>query len=299
MRRVILCYRKLIDAQAARPWDQLVFADSYRELRLQAQYFNPQGQHRTFGELLHHVPAAERLHGLVRALPLRAGQLRLPRPKPAPGSYQFLHRSAHLARVGRALSAAEHRPARGRYRRAAYAPAAAAALFGYSRAGTRRPARRRMTTLPQTSARIYLADQRGLCTTPQQQRFSTFNFGTYRAEGRAPFGQLLAFNEESLAPGQAVTFAVAQAVQLLLLPIVGAVTYLGPAGLLGTTDVEQAQLLALPAGTTMQLRNPYEGEVVTFLHIWLAGRVSTARGAPVFRAAPGLLRGPARGNAPR
>jgi hypothetical protein len=65
MRRVILCYRKLIDAQSARPWDQLVFADSYRELRLQAQLFNPEGRHRTFGELLHHVPAAERLHGLV------------------------------------------------------------------------------------------------------------------------------------------------------------------------------------------------------------------------------------------
>lgn len=65
MRRVILCYRKLLDAQSARPWDQLVFADSYRELRLQAQFFNPEGRHRTFGELLHHVPAAERLHGLV------------------------------------------------------------------------------------------------------------------------------------------------------------------------------------------------------------------------------------------
>ncbi|NML64034.1 hypothetical protein HHL22_02335 [Hymenobacter sp. RP-2-7] len=65
MRRVVLCYRKLIDAQSARPWDQLVFTDSYRELRLQAQQFNPAGQHRTFGELLHHVPAAERLHGLV------------------------------------------------------------------------------------------------------------------------------------------------------------------------------------------------------------------------------------------
>jgi len=64
-RRIILCYRKLLDAQAVHPWDKLVVSDSYRELRLQAQYFNPQNQYRTFGELLYHVPAAERLHGLV------------------------------------------------------------------------------------------------------------------------------------------------------------------------------------------------------------------------------------------
>ncbi len=64
-RLLTLCYRKIIDAGATRPWDKLVRDDSYRELRMQAQYFNPAQQYRTFGELLHHVPAAERLHGLV------------------------------------------------------------------------------------------------------------------------------------------------------------------------------------------------------------------------------------------
>jgi len=64
-RQLTLCYRKIIDAGATRPWDKLVLDDSYRELRMQAQYFDPAKKYRTFGELLHHVPAAERLHGLV------------------------------------------------------------------------------------------------------------------------------------------------------------------------------------------------------------------------------------------
>ena len=64
-RRITLCYRKIIDASATRPWDKLVLDDSYRELRMQAQYFNQGNKYRTFGELLHYVPAAERLHGLV------------------------------------------------------------------------------------------------------------------------------------------------------------------------------------------------------------------------------------------
>jgi hypothetical protein len=66
-RRVILCYRKLLDAQSTHPWDKLVVADSYQELRLQAQLFNPQNHYRSFGELLYHVPTAERLHALVSA----------------------------------------------------------------------------------------------------------------------------------------------------------------------------------------------------------------------------------------
>ena len=65
MRRITLCYRKIIDASATRPWDKLVLNDSYRELRMQAQYFNQEKNYRTFGELVHYVPGADRLHGLV------------------------------------------------------------------------------------------------------------------------------------------------------------------------------------------------------------------------------------------
>ena len=64
-RRITLCYRKIIDASATRPWDKLVLDDSYREFRLQAQYFNQEKKYRTFGELVHYVPGADRLHGLV------------------------------------------------------------------------------------------------------------------------------------------------------------------------------------------------------------------------------------------
>ena len=64
-RLITLCYRKLIDASATKAWDKLVWDDSYAELRLQAQNFNPGNRYRTFGELLHYVPAAEQLHFLV------------------------------------------------------------------------------------------------------------------------------------------------------------------------------------------------------------------------------------------
>lgn len=64
-RTITLCYRKIIDATATRPWDRLVWDDSYLEFRMQAQNFNPGQRYQSFGELLHYVPSANRLHFLV------------------------------------------------------------------------------------------------------------------------------------------------------------------------------------------------------------------------------------------
>lgn len=64
-RTITLCYRKLIDASATRPWDKLVFADTYREFCLQAQYFNQEKRYRSLAELLQHAPGASQLPFLV------------------------------------------------------------------------------------------------------------------------------------------------------------------------------------------------------------------------------------------
>ncbi|GAB3226176.1 hypothetical protein GCM10027346_08240 [Hymenobacter seoulensis] len=66
-RRITLCYRKIMDASSAQPWDKLVFEDTYAEFRLQAQYFNQERRFRTFGELVQHAPGAGQLHFLVSA----------------------------------------------------------------------------------------------------------------------------------------------------------------------------------------------------------------------------------------
>jgi len=64
-RSIRLSYRKIIDAQCRKTWEQQVFEDSYTEFLLQAQYYNQGKKYSTFGELLTYVPGAERLHFLV------------------------------------------------------------------------------------------------------------------------------------------------------------------------------------------------------------------------------------------
>jgi hypothetical protein len=62
-----LCYRKVIDAQSTRPWEKLVFEDSYAEFLMQSQLYNNEKKYATFSDIITHVPAAERLHFLVSA----------------------------------------------------------------------------------------------------------------------------------------------------------------------------------------------------------------------------------------
>lgn len=62
-----LCYRKIIDAASAHPWDKYVFESSYTEFLLQSQFYNQEKKYSSFGDLLQHVPKAEKLHFLVSA----------------------------------------------------------------------------------------------------------------------------------------------------------------------------------------------------------------------------------------
>ncbi|AUD05933.1 hypothetical protein [Spirosoma pollinicola] len=60
-----LAYYKIIDLSSAKPWDKLVFEETYQEFFMQAQLFNPGNKYQTFQELLANAPNADRLHYLT------------------------------------------------------------------------------------------------------------------------------------------------------------------------------------------------------------------------------------------
>jgi len=62
-----LLYRKIIDTSSSKTWEKLVFDHSYTEFLMQAQLYNQEKKYTTFGELITHVPGAEKLHFLVSA----------------------------------------------------------------------------------------------------------------------------------------------------------------------------------------------------------------------------------------
>ncbi|RYY21434.1 MAG: hypothetical protein EOO36_00790 [Cytophagaceae bacterium] len=122
---------------------------------------------------------------------------------------------------------------------------------------------------PQIPGKIYLADQRGLVENSQFRRQSTFNFEAFQSAHKGPFGRLYGLNEETLAGGHAVAFAVEYDSYLVLLPITGAVGFSTGGGTHGTVEAEQITTISAPAGTALALHNPFADELISFLHLWV------------------------------
>ncbi|WP_324675341.1 hypothetical protein [Hymenobacter sp. GOD-10R] len=126
----------------------------------------------------------------------------------------------------------------------------------------------------QTPGRIYLADQRGLTETAQFRRYSTFNFGSYAHEHKKALGSLLAVNEEMVAGLQHITLRAQQTSHVVIVPITGAIEVKDSFGTTYIADVGEVQVITLPVASTLVLTNPYEADVVSFLHLWIKAEES-------------------------
>lgn len=62
---ICLCYKKIIDTNAQKTWEKLVFEDTYMEFFMQSQFYNQEEKYHTFQEILANAPAADKLHYLV------------------------------------------------------------------------------------------------------------------------------------------------------------------------------------------------------------------------------------------
>jgi quercetin 2,3-dioxygenase len=132
----------------------------------------------------------------------------------------------------------------------------------------------------QNKGKIFLADERGHNEMDWFRSFNTFNFGQYQLEHKTPFGPLYVLNDDTLAGGKHISMTMEADSLLLLIPIVGAVTYKD--NLDNSTHIEAGEYLvrAIPAGTTFQIGNPYEDELVNFLQIWFYNTPASADNNP-------------------
>ncbi|OUJ70454.1 pirin family protein [Hymenobacter crusticola] len=128
---------------------------------------------------------------------------------------------------------------------------------------------------PLSPGKLFLAYQRGRLETAEFRRICTFQFGAYVHEHKQPFGRLLALNEETLVGRHTVSLPVPVAAHVLVLPITGAVWAGVALGSPALVEVEELYLLRVEAGGTVQFTNPYETELISFLHIWLLAPVGT------------------------
>ena len=124
-----------------------------------------------------------------------------------------------------------------------------------------------MNILTHTKAKIYLADQRGCSQNEKYRSYHTFNFGSYFNANRKPLGCLQTFNEDTFRGGHTVKHRVKKDTAVLLLPVVGGVSY-RYASTNGLLEAGQSHVFFVSKDSEFELSNPYENELINFLQIW-------------------------------
>jgi redox-sensitive bicupin YhaK (pirin superfamily) len=123
--------------------------------------------------------------------------------------------------------------------------------------------------IPQSKGKIFLSEERGLNELDWFRSYNTFNFGRYYNEYKTPFGALYVLNEDTLAGGRSFTMQVEEDSCIILIPVVGAITYKDSSGNTGLLEAGQAQLLKVPKGGYFEITNPYGSDLVKFLQLWI------------------------------
>ena len=123
--------------------------------------------------------------------------------------------------------------------------------------------------MKQTTAQIYLADQRGCSQMDWFRSFHTFNFGSYFHENKKPFGALQLLNDDTLAAGKSLKMSIESHTDVIILPLVGGFEYKSSIGQQGFLETGQTLILSLEKDNTYEIVNPYETELINFLQIWI------------------------------
>jgi redox-sensitive bicupin YhaK (pirin superfamily) len=120
----------------------------------------------------------------------------------------------------------------------------------------------------QNKGKIFLADERGHNEMEWFRSYNTFNFGRYQLDHKTPFGPLYVLNDDTLAGGKSISMTVEADSELLLIPVVGAITYDDNRGNSTIIEAGECQVYAAPKDTTITIGNLFDNELVNFLQIW-------------------------------
>jgi quercetin 2,3-dioxygenase len=121
----------------------------------------------------------------------------------------------------------------------------------------------------QSTAKMFLADERGLNETAWFRSWNTFNFGKYQQEHKQPVGNMYVLNDDTLDGGKSLSMLIEEYSYVILLPVVGAIAYKDSTGNASLIAAGQIQLFTLAKGVTIQVTNPFKEELVSFLQIWI------------------------------
>lgn len=124
--------------------------------------------------------------------------------------------------------------------------------------------------IQQTSAKIYLANERGCNENERMRSCCTFNFGRYNQEHKQPFGSLHVWNDDTIAPLQSIKMHIDEDCYIVLVPLVGTIAYQDSVGNDVVINVGQIYIAYSLKGMLAEIKNNYTDELVNFLQVRVA-----------------------------
>lgn len=117
---------------------------------------------------------------------------------------------------------------------------------------------------PQSKGKIFLAEERNCNETDWYRSYNTFNDKKHFKEHKSSFNDLSVLNDNTIAGGRSLHMPVEENSVMLLLPVVGAVSYKNTRD--GENIINAGQLLISyqHKGDTIEISNPYD-DLINFL----------------------------------
>lgn len=123
--------------------------------------------------------------------------------------------------------------------------------------------------IPQSKAKFFPSNERGVSGSDTFRSHYSFSFQNYQQMHKAPFGNLLALNDDVLAAQQSLQFVAEADMFLVLVPVIGAVVCHDSMGNENYLAAGHVQVFSIAKNTVFALLNPYHEEAVNFLQLWI------------------------------
>lgn len=113
---------------------------------------------------------------------------------------------------------------------------------------------------------IYKSHLRGIINSENWKCLSIFNYRSYEEISRKPFGNLMVWNDETLASNSEITHQITTNCQVIIIPIVGAIDFENP-NYKEFITINELRIFDLTKNEIFKISNPYKNELVNYLHI--------------------------------
>lgn len=120
--------------------------------------------------------------------------------------------------------------------------------------------------IPQSQAKIFLSKNRSITNSGWVKSCATFKKVNNSGSALDGFYNL---KDDVLSAGKTLTIIVEEDADLVLLPVAGAVIYKDSCGNNAIIEAGEVQHFRVKRSDVIKVFNPYEDELVNFIHLWM------------------------------